>query len=388
MKQLFNNAGPERFKDLSLSTQALLLDLSKQRLSPETLTLLIELAQQQGLGLATKALASGGEVNRCEFRPALHAALRATSSDQYSNVQVDGQSVNQLVDKNLLEMERIAVKIQQGQWFGYSGQPITTVVNIGVGGSDIGPHMVCHALDEFSVETKFPLDVMLVSSMDGSQLAEMLQHLDQASTLFIIASKTSTTIDTLANAETARAWLRKKIPSDNLIGQHHLVGCSAFPERMAVWGISEENQIALWDWVGGRYSLWSGIGLPIAIKLSMASFKQLLKGAHAMDEHFQSASLRENLPVMLALTGIWNINFLGLKAHTILPYDGRLKLLPNYLSQLEMESNGKSVTNAGERVDFDTSPVIWGTLELTRSMLFFNYYTKAHPPIMPTLLFL
>ena len=157
---------------------------------------------------------------------------------------------------------------------------------------------------------------------------------------------------------------------------------------MAVWGISEENQIALWDWVGGRYSLWSGIGLPIAIKLGMASFKQLLKGAHAMDEHFQSASLRENLPMMLAFTGIRNINFLRLKAHTILPYDGWLKLLPNYLSQLEMESNGKSVTNAGERVDFDTSPVIWGTLELTRSMLFFNYYTKAHPPIMPTLLFL
>ena len=379
LKQLFNNAGPERFNDLSLSTQTLLLDLSKQRLSPETLTLLIELAQQQGLGLATKALTSGGEVNRSELRPALHTALRAASSDQYSDVQVDGQSVNQLVDKNLLEMERIAIKIQQGQWFGYSGQPITTVVNIGVGGSDIGPHMVCHALDEFSVETKFPLDVMFVSSMDGSQLAEMLQHLDQASTLFIIASKTFTTIDTLANAETARAWLRKKIPSDNLIGQHHLVGCSAFPERMAVWGIPEENQIALWDWVGGRYSLWSGIGLPIAIKLGMASFKQLLKGAHAMDEHFQSASLRENLPVMLALTGIWNINFLGLKAHTILPYDGRLKLLPNYLSQLEMESNGKLVTNAGERVDFDTSPVIWGDVGANAQHAFFQLLHQGTP---------
>ena len=215
--------------------------------------------------------------------------------------------------------------------------------------------------------------------MDGSQLAEMLQHLDQGSTLFIIAFKTFTTIDTLANAETARAWLRKKIPSDSLIGQHHLVGCSAFPERMAKWGIPSENQISLWDWVGGRYSLWSGIGLPIAIKLGMANFKLLLKGANAMDEHFQNASLHENLPVMLALTGIWNINFLGLKAHTILPYDGRLKLLPNYLSQLEMESNGKSVTNAGEKVDFDTSPVIWGDVGANAQHAFFQLLHQGTP---------
>ena len=379
LKQLFNGAGAQRFDDLSITTQGLLLDLSKQKLTPETLHLLIDLAQQQGLAQATKKLYSGGKVNRSELRPALHTALRAASSDQYSAVQIDGQYVNQLVDENLLDMEIIASKIQRGEWLGYSGQPITTVVNIGVGGSDIGPHMVCHALAEFRVETKFPLDVMFVSSMDGSQLAEMLQHLDQGSTLFIIASKTFTTVDTLANAETARAWLRKKIPSDSLIGQHHIVGCSAFPERMAAWGIPSENQIALWDWVGGRYSLWSGIGLPIAIKLGMASFKQLLKGAHAMDEHFQNAKLHENLPVMLALTGIWNINFLGLKAHTILPYDGRLKLLPNYLSQLEMESNGKSVTNAGEKVDFDTSPVIWGDVGANAQHAFFQLLHQGTP---------
>ena len=379
LKQLFNGAGAQRFNDLSLTTPGLLLDLSKQKLTPDTLNLLIDLAQQQGLEMATKALYSGGEVNRSELRPALHTALRAASSGQYSSLHVDGQQVSQLVAENLLEMERIACKLQRGEWFGYSGQPITTVVNIGVGGSDIGPHMVCHALDEFSVDSKFPLDVMFVSSMDGSQLAEMLQHLDQGSTLFIIASKTFTTIDTLANAETARAWLRKKIPSDGLIGQHHLVGCSAFPERMAAWGIPVENQIALWDWVGGRYSLWSGIGLPIAIKLGMANFKQLLKGAQGMDEHFQNTNLRENLPVMLALTGIWNINFLGLKAHTILPYDGRLKLLPNYLSQLEMESNGKSVTNAGERVDFDTSPVIWGDVGANAQHAFFQLLHQGTP---------
>ena len=379
LKQLFNGAGAQRFSDLSIEAKGLLLDLSKQKLTPETLDLLIELARQQGLTQATQALYSGGEVNRSELRPALHTALRAASSDEYSAVHVDGQNVNQLVADNLLDMERIASKIQQGKWLGYSGQPITTVINIGVGGSDIGPHMVCHALAEFRVETKFPLEVMFVSSMDGSQLAEMLQHLDQGSTLFIIASKTFTTIDTLANAETARAWLRKKIPSDSLIGQHHLIGCSAFPERMEEWGIPSENQISLWDWVGGRYSLWSGIGLPIAIKLGMANFKQLLKGAGAMDDHFKNAELHENLPVMLALTGIWNINFLGLKAHTILPYDGRLKLLPNYLSQLEMESNGKSVTSAGEKVDFDTSPVIWGDVGANAQHAFFQLLHQGTP---------
>jgi glucose-6-phosphate isomerase len=379
LKQLFNGAGDQRFKDLSIASQGLLLDLSKQKLTRKTFDLLIDLTQQQGLTKAIEMLYSGGEVNRSELRPALHTALRAGSSGQYDAVQVDGQSVSQLVAENLLDMERIASKIQQGQWLGYSGQPITTVVNIGVGGSDIGPHMVCHALDEFCVETKFPLDVMFVSSMDGSQLAEILQHLDQASTLFIIASKTFTTLDTLANAQTARAWLRKRIPSDKLIGQHHLVGCSAFPERMAAWGIPSDNQIALWDWVGGRYSLWSGIGLPIAIKLGMAGFKQLLKGAHAMDEHFRNTKAHENLPVMLALTGIWNINFLGLKAHTILPYDGRLKLLPNYLSQLEMESNGKSVTNAGEKVDFDTSPVIWGDVGANAQHAFFQLLHQGTP---------
>ena len=379
LKQLFNGSGAQRFNDLSMEAMGLLLDLSKQKMTPKTLSLLVKMAEQQGLRQATQMLYSGGEINRSELRPALHTALRDSSSEKYSDVHVDGQNVKQLVDKNLLDMERIASKIQKGNWLGYSGQPITTVINIGVGGSDIGPNMVCHALAEFRLETKFPLDVMFVSSMDGSQLAEMLQHLDQGSTLFIIASKTFTTIDTLANAETARAWLRKKIPSDSLIGQHHLVGCSAFPERMAKLGIPSENQISLWDWVGGRYSLWSGIGLPIAIKLGMANFKLLLKGANAMDDHFQNASLHENLPVMLALTGIWNINFLGLKAHTILPYDGRLKLLPNYLSQLEMESNGKSVTNAGEKVDFDTSPVIWGDVGANAQHAFFQLLHQGTP---------
>jgi len=383
LKQVFADGGETRFEQLSFASQGLLLDLSKQRLTPETMELLLDLAQQQGLSQAIEALYSGGQVNLSELRPALHTALRSTAASDKAagNVspKVDGEQVYKLVADNLLAMERIVTKIHQGEWLGYGGQPITTVVNIGVGGSDIGPHMVCHGLDEFRAETKFPLQIMFVSSMDGSQLAELLQHLDQGSTLFIVASKTFTTVDTLANAETARAWLRKKIPSDRLIGQHHFIGCSAFAERMLSWGIPKANHIALWDWVGGRYSLWSGIGLPIAIKLGMRGFKQLLAGAQGMDEHFKNAPPQQNLPLLLALTGIWNINFLGLKAHTILPYDGRLKLLPNYLSQLEMESNGKSVTNAGEKVDFDTSPVIWGDVGANAQHAFFQLLHQGTP---------
>jgi glucose-6-phosphate isomerase len=377
LKQLFHAAGSKRFEQLSVADQGLLLDLSKQRLTPKTLELLIQLAQQQGLSDAIENLYAGGLVNPSSLRPALHTALRGTQGQQLP--AVDGQAVAPLIAENLLAMEQVVEKIQRGEWLGYAGQPITTVINIGVGGSDIGPHMVCHALDEFRLETKFPLKIMFVSSMDGSQLAEFLQHLDPASTLFIIASKTFTTVDTLANAETARAWLRRKIPSDQLIGQHHFIGCSAFPERMLEWGIPKQNHIALWDWVGGRYSLWSGIGLPIAIKLGMAGFKQLLEGAQAMDDHFSRAPAQQNLPLLLALTGIWNINFLGLKAHAILPYDGRLKLLPNYLSQLEMESNGKSVTNSGKKVDFDTSPVIWGDVGANAQHAFFQLLHQGTP---------
>jgi len=379
LKQIFSQDGDQRFENLSFASEDVLLDISKQRLTSKTIDLLIDLANQQDLSAAKDALYNGGQVNQSELRPALHTALRASNVNDGAGPRVDGESVAKLVADNLQAMERIVDKIHQGQWLGYDGQPITTVVNIGVGGSDIGPHMVCHALDEFAEETKFPLKVLFVSSMDGSQLAELLQHLDQGSTLFIIASKTFTTIDTLANAETARAWLRKKITSDKLIGEHHLIGCSSFSERMLGWGIPVDNQIALWDWVGGRYSLWSGIGLPIAIKLGMAHFKQLLAGAEAMDHHFMHAPSEKNLPVLLALTGIWNINFLGLKAQAVLPYDGRLKLLPNYLSQLEMESNGKSVTNSGEKVDFDTSPVIWGDVGANAQHAFFQLLHQGTP---------
>jgi glucose-6-phosphate isomerase len=367
--KLFEAGGSTRFAELSFQDQNMLLDISKQRLTPKTLALLVQLASERDLSTAIENLFTGGIVNESELRPALHTALRQSSGEYPS---VDGKSVQSQIQANLQQMQNIVEKVHAGEWLGFDGQPINTVVNIGVGGSDIGPKMVCQALDEFSAKPRDTLQLLFVSSMDGSQLAEMLQHLDQGRTLFILASKTFTTVDTFANAETVRSWLRKKIPNDKLIGQHHFIGCSANTERMGLWGIPKDHQVRLWDWVGGRYSLWSGIGLPIALKIGMQGFKDLLAGAQSMDHHFRTTDFNQNLPVLLAMTGIWNINILGLKAHAILPYDGRLKLLPHYLSQLEMESNGKSVTTKGDRVSMDTSPVIWGDIGADAQHAFFQ----------------
>lgn len=376
LKHLFTQGGQGRFKNLSWQGQGMLLDLSKQRIVPETIDLLVKLAEEKKLQEAIENLFTGQTVNWSEMRPALHTALRQSKPPF---PKVDGVDTGYLVHQNLENMHRIVEKVQSGRWLGFSGQPITTIVNIGVGGSDVGPHMVCQALDEFQSESKYPLKFLFVSSMDGSQLAEMLQNLDQATTLFILASKTFTTVDTIANAETAKAWLRRRINSDQLIAKHHFIGSSADPERMQEWGIPPENQVQLWDWVGGRYSLWSGIGLPIALKIGMTNFKQLLAGAEAMDEHFRITPFEQNLPVLLALVGIWNINILGLHAHAILPYDGRLGLLPNYLSQLEMESNGKTVTSTGERVMKSTSPVIWGDVGANAQHAFFQLLHQGTP---------
>lgn len=376
LKHLFNAGGATRFQELSLQSQGMLLDISKQRITPKTLGLLESLANERNLKQAIEDLFTGKHINWSEDRPALHTALRQATGPQ---PQVGGQDTGYLVHNNLENMHRLVEKIQSGRWIGFSGQPITTIVNIGVGGSDVGPHMVCNALDEFKVETKFPLNFLFVSSMDGSQLAEMLHSLNQETTLFIFASKTFTTADTLANAETARAWLRKKVPSDEMLGKHHFIGCSSYPKRMSEWGIPKDNHIALWDWVGGRYSLWSGIGLSIALKIGMQGFKELLAGAESMDQHYRHTEFSANLPVLLALIGVWNINILGLKAHTILPYDGRLKLLPNYLSQLEMESNGKTVTSTGKRVTYSTSPVIWGDVGANAQHAFFQLLHQGTP---------
>lgn len=357
LRDMSNNE--QRFKELSRHFDGLLLDLSKQRLEPLTLQLLLQLAEECQLGTKIHDLLSGQPVNNSENRPALHTALRLPAGEE---LWVEGVDVNLSIQASLEKMQQLVEKIHAGQWRGITGLPITDVVNLGVGGSDLGPLMVCHALADFRPKNITPVNIHFASTIDGSQLAERLKQLNPATTLFIFSSKSFSTIDTLSNANTARHWLIDKLGDEKLILKQHFIGVSGSVEKMTQWGIAQENQLLFWDWVGGRYSLWSAIGLPIALQIGMQGFRQLLAGAHALDKHFATSPLTDNLPVLLALSGIWNINFLNIRAHAILPYDGRLKYFPDYLTQLEMESNGKSTTREGELVDYATCPVLWGEL--------------------------
>ena len=257
-------------------------------------------------------------------------------------------------------MYALVEKIHAGQCRGATGEVIQDVVNIGVGGSDLGPLMVSHALSDFKKSTYKPLNVHFVSTIDGSQLSDLLHQLRPETTLFIISSKSFGTIDTLSNAQTVRLWLEKALGQESQILKHHFIGVSTKADKMTEWGIAAENQFLLWDWVGGRYSLWSCIGFPIALTIGVDGFKQLLAGAYAVDQHFQTAPFEHNIPVLMGLLGAWNNNFLDIQTHAVLPYDGRLKYFASYLQQLEMESNGKSIQRDGKKVDLDTCPIIWG----------------------------
>lgn len=381
LSQLFEQHA-DRFETFAVQADQLLLDISKQRIDAQTLELLVELAEQQQLGDWIESLFSGESINSSEARAALHTLLRVPTGSQGTKVTkgIKGCSVDP-VHQNLDKMAGLVARIHQQQWRGYSGKPITDVINIGVGGSDLGPLMACHALEEFRVEAAQRLTLHFVSSIDGSQLSELLKHLNQETTLFILSSKSFTTIDTLANADTAKRWLAEKIANPQVLLQQHFIGCSACPEKMSQWGIAEANQLLFWDWVGGRYSVWSVIGLPIALLVGMDGFRQFLAGAHALDKHFCSAPLAQNMPVLLALLGIWNHNFLGTRGHAVLPYDGRLKYIPNYLTQLEMESNGKSVNRDGQRVDYDTCPIIWGEVGPNAQHAFFQLLHQGTQPV-------
>ena len=284
----------------------------------------------------------------------MHWALRLPENDPL-HTQLSNQ-----VHAQLQRMFALVEKIHAGQCRGATGEVIQDVVNIGVGGSDLGPLMVSQALSDFKQATSKSLNVHFVSTIDGSQLSELLHKLRPETTLFIISSKSFGTIDTLSNAQTARLWLEKAFGQHSQMLKHHFVGVSTKPEKMTEWGIAEENQFLLWDWVGGRYSLWSCIGLPIALTIGVEGFKQLLAGAHAIDQHFQTAPLSQNIPVLMGLLGVWNNNFLDIQTHAVLPYDGRLKYFASYLQQLEMESNGKSIQRNGEKVTLDTCPIVWG----------------------------
>ncbi|ANF57316.1 glucose-6-phosphate isomerase [Halotalea alkalilenta] len=356
LKTLF--AEGERFTDFSRQAAGITLDLSKQRMRRETLDKLLALAEEAGVKEAIQQLTRGDAINLTEGRPALHTALRLPAD---AELELDGRDVVADVHASLAKMRTLVERLHAGQWKGATGKVITDVVNLGVGGSDLGPLMVSSALRGYRVEVDNPVAVHFASTIDGTQLADVLPKLDPETTIFIYSSKSFGTIDTKANADTALVWLNRGTGVEEAaLKAQHFIGVSTKPEKMAEWGFAEEHRVLFWDWVGGRYSLWSGIGLGIAIEVGMDNFQRLLAGAHQMDEHFRHAPLADNLPVLFALAGIWNVNFLDIRSLAVLPYDGRLKYLPGYFQQLEMESNGKSVTNAGAPVDYSTCPVLWG----------------------------
>lgn len=350
----------ERTTRFSTQAGSLYMDYSKQCIDETVVAQLLGLAESCDLAGRIKDLMQGAMVNTSEQRAALHTALRLPAT---AKLEVEGQDVVADVHNSLLQVERLSTRIRKGTWRGFSGKAITDVVNIGVGGSDLGPLMAATTLDEWA-DTE--IVVHFVSNMDGSQLDNLLKRLNAETTLFIISSKSFGTVDTLSNAKTALSWLlttaKRRAGSENSVLRRHFIGISANVHKMTAWGIHPEHQLQLWDWVGGRFSLWSSIGLAIAIRVGMQQFRELLAGAHSMDEHFAKTDFADNLPVLLGLLAVWNSTFLQIHAHTVLPYDGRLRYLPSYLTQLEMESNGKSVTHDGTRIDYDTCPILWGEI--------------------------
>lgn len=353
LNQLFEQQN-DRFEQFSLGCDDLTFDFSKHRVNHDIIQSLVAWAEAKDLKEWIKQLFSQELINYTEHRAAMHWALRLPKNTLHF------QTLSKQVHTQLDRMFHLVEKIHAGQYRGVTGEVIQDVVNIGVGGSDLGPLMVTHALSDFKVPTAKPLDVHFVSTMDGSQLSDLLHQLRPETTLFIISSKSFGTIDTLSNAETARLWLEKALGDRHCVLKSHFIGVSTKPEKMTEWGIHSDNQLLLWDWVGGRYSLWSCIGLPIALKVGVEGFQELLAGAYLIDQHFRQAPFHENVPVMMGLLGAWNTNYLNMQTHAVLPYDGRLKYFASYLQQLEMESNGKSVQRDNHKVESGTCPIVWG----------------------------
>jgi glucose-6-phosphate isomerase len=352
MRDLFAD-DPERFKQFSIEFEGLLLDFSKNRITGETLELLRELAVERDVAGWAKKMFAGEKINITENRAVLHIALRNRSNRP---ILVDGKDVMPDVNAVLAHMERCSNTVRSGEWKGYTGKPITDFVNIGIGGSDLGPVMVAEALKPYAQRT---LKAHFVSNVDGTHMAETLKTLSPETTLFIVASKTFTTQETLTNARSARDWFLATA-KDGWTVAKHFVALSTNEKEVRKFGIDPANMFGFWDWVGGRYSLWSAIGLPIALSVGYENFVALLEGAHAMDEHFLNAPPEKNLPLTLGLLGVWYNNFFGARTHAILPYDQYMHRFPAYFQQGDMESNGKGVTRDSEGVDTTTGPVIWG----------------------------
>jgi len=352
MRDLFA-ADPARFERFSLRAAGLFLDYSKNRIDRRGVELLTALARERGLEASRAAMFAGRRINTTEDRAVLHVALRNRSD---TPIEVDGQDVMPAVRDVLARIGDFSDKVRSGEWTGYTGEPITDIVNIGIGGSDLGPAMVCQALDACGHPR---LTMHFVSNIDGDHLAGVLARVRPERTLFVIASKTFTTIETMTNATSARAWFLANGAKEADVARH-FVAVSTNAERVAAFGIDPANMFGFWDWVGGRYSLWSAVGLPIALYVGRDNFEALLDGAYAMDRHFAEAPLEANMPVILGLLGVWYRGFFGSASVSVAPYAQALARLPAYLQQLEMESNGKSVTRDGQSVETPTCPVIWG----------------------------
>ncbi|KAM9753229.1 glucose-6-phosphate isomerase-like [Menidia menidia] len=356
MRTMFDQ-DPERFSRFSTTLQTddgeILVDFSKNLISQEVLDMLLDLARSRGVEAARDRMFSGEKINFTEDRAVLHVALRNRSNDP---VLVDGKDVMPEVNAVLDKMRAFCQRVRGGEWKGFSGRSITDVVNIGIGGSDLGPLMVTEALKPYSSGGP---NVWFVSNIDGTHLAQTLKHLQPQSTLFIIASKTFTTQETITNAESARDWLLKAAGDKSAVAKH-FVALSTNAAKVKDFGIDPANMFEFWDWVGGRYSLWSAIGLSIALHIGFENFEQLLSGAHWMDQHFRAAPLRQNVPVLLALLGVWYINFYQAETHAMLPYDQLMHRFSAYFQQGDMESNGKYVSRDGRRVGHHTGPIVWG----------------------------
>lgn len=355
----------------------LYLDYSKNRIDPKVMSTLLQLATQADLKDGINKMFSGAEINETEERAAYHVALRAPRS---ADMNIEGQDISHKVHAVLNQMESFVKRLEES-WKGYNGKKITDIVNIGIGGSDLGPVMVAEALRPYQAKDR---TVHFVSNVDGSHIWQTIQGLKQETTLFIIASKTFTTIETMTNAHTARKWFLEEGEEEDI--RKHFVAVSTSIPAVEKFGIDPQNVFEFWDWVGGRYSLSSAIGLSVMVAVGAGHFRDMLEGMHAMDNHFKDAKFAENIPVILALLGIWYANFMGAQSEALLPYDQNLQHLASYFQQASMESNGKMVDRSGKRVTYDTGSILWAELAPIVSTRFFNYCIRA-PISFPVILF-
>jgi len=360
-----------RFEKFSIETDNMLLDYSKNIIDSETMRCLLDLAEEVQVSDWRSKMFRGDKINKTEDRAVLHTALRRKNNEP---LIVDGENITEHVNQQLIKMEAFVNKVRQGHWLGYSGKRITDIVNIGVGGSNLGPQMVTEALKHYSDNS---VNVHYVSNVDGTQIVQILRPLDPEKVLFIVSSKTFTTTETMTNARTAINWLTSSSFDEKSVSKH-FVAVTANKENAMNFGIEEQNIFNMWDWVGGRFSLWSAIGLAIALDLGFDKFQELLDGANVMDKHFIDTPLKDNMPVIMALLSVWNTTFLGARSQAILPYDQTLHMLSAYLQQAEMESNGKSVSWDGDEVEYATVPSIWGELGINGQHAFYQYLHQSN----------